>query len=141
MAGQVSTLGGTMSESGSLPFPRVTGVILDSDICAAHEACTMVCPEVFKIDSGVVALNEDAERYYLSKAAQILEAEAMCPVDAIEVLTDPPRPPVVKPPPVELRGRTLAEKLRYARGERVVTVRERLWEGLRQLFRFTPRRS
>jgi ferredoxin len=130
-----------MSESGSLPLPKVIGVIVHSDDCAAHEACTMVCPEVFRIDSGAVALNEDAERYYGSKAAQILEAELWCPVDAIEVLTDPPRPHVVKAPPVKLWRRTVLEILREAPGQRVVTVRERLWAGLRQLFRFASRRS
>lgn len=50
----------------------------------------MVCPEVFNLDSGTVSLNEYAELLYETKALEIFEAEWYCPVNAIEVHTDPP---------------------------------------------------
>lgn len=71
--------------------PQVIKLTIDPDICLAHEACVRHCPEVFSIVNGVAALNPSADQYFESHAAQILKAEADCPVNAITVGTDPPR--------------------------------------------------
>jgi ferredoxin len=127
----------SMTDSGTIPSPKVTYVVVDSKICLAHEYCVSVCPEVFNVTSGVVALNEGAERHYESKAREILEAERLCPVDAIKVQTDPPRPSAVfVSPAVVRRGpkgrRSLADRLREARGEQVAPSKAAFWGMLNE---------
>jgi ferredoxin len=116
--------------------PAILRVELDSRICSACESCIILCPEVFNIDDGQVALNDDAASYYESKSKEILDAERDCPTTAIRVLTDPPRPPRAKVPPSERvvfpPNATLAEKLRYARdlaeGKTPWMVRKPWWK-------------
>ena len=121
-----------MTDSGTEPSPKVTSVAVDSKICLAHEYCVSACPEVFNVTSGVVAVNEGAERLYESKAMEILEAERLCPVDAIKVQTDPPEPTAAFISPALVgRGpkdrRSLADRLREARGGQVAPSKTAFW--------------
>ena len=68
-------------------------VVLHQDVCASHECCVLACPEVFNIDSGLVALNDGAERFFQSHAEQIFTAAEACPVNAIVIEADGPPPP------------------------------------------------
>jgi ferredoxin len=131
----------SMTDSGTEPSPKVTYVVVHSEICLAHEYCVSVCPEVFNVTSGVVALNEGAERLYESKGMEILEAERLCPVDAIKVQTDPPRPSAAFVSPAVVRGgpndgpkdrRSLADRLREARGEQVAPSKAAFWGMLNE---------
>jgi ferredoxin len=126
-----------MTDSGPEPLPKVTYVVVDPKICLAHEYCVSVCPEVFNITSGVVALNEGAERLYESKAMKILEAERLCPVDAIKVQTDPPQPSAAFVSPAHVwRGpkdrRSIADRLREARGGQVAPSKAAFWAMLNE---------
>ncbi|MFM7738455.1 MAG: ferredoxin [Planctomycetota bacterium] len=66
------------------------------DHCAAHECCVLACPEVFNISSGLVALNDGAERFFASHAERIFTAAEACPVNAIVVEADGPPPPATE---------------------------------------------
>jgi ferredoxin len=126
-----------MTDSGTEPSPKVTSVVVDSKICLAHEFCVSACPEVFNVTSGVAALNAGAERHYESKAREIMEAERLCPVDAIKVQADPPRPSVAfVSPALGGRGpkdrRSIADRLREARGGQVAPSKTAFWEMLNE---------
>ncbi len=115
-------------------IPAVLRVELDTPICSACEACVMICPEVFEIREGQVALKEGASNHYQSKAKEILDAERGCPVEAIWAVTDPPRhSPKARrasKEAVSVPSTTILEKLKYARDVaegRMPTVVRRPW--------------
>jgi ferredoxin len=126
-----------MTDSGTEPSLKVTSIVVDSKICLAHEYCVSACPEVFNVTSGVAALNAGVERHYESKAREIVEAERLCPVDAIKVQTDPPRPSAafISPAQVDLGPEdrhSIADRLREARGAQVAPSKAAIWGTLNE---------
>jgi ferredoxin len=129
-----------MIESGPDRLPKVIAVVVESEICLTHECCVSVCPDVFDLSSGAVALKEGAERFYESMASKIFEAERRCPVDAIRVQTDPPRPTsAINSQSVADRrsrhGRSLEDRLREARGEQAAPKKKALSGVLNEALR------
>ena len=97
---------------------RIVEIKLHYDYCAAHGCCVVACPEVFVLKDGCVSLTSDATQYFDSHVLNILRGEAYCPVDAIEVHTDPPRPARPERPRLpEYEGRTVIQMLEEARGQ------------------------
>jgi ferredoxin len=74
-------------------FTLIRRITLHEDYCSAHECCVIACPEVFNLDSGLVALNDGAERFFESHAEKIFTAAEACPVNAIMVEADGLPPP------------------------------------------------
>ncbi|MBL9165825.1 MAG: ferredoxin [Planctomycetaceae bacterium] len=97
--------------------PRIVRLSVDSRACLAHELCVKACPQVFSLAEGVVSLNPNFQQYLETHAEQILKAEGLCPTRAIVVETEPPRPqPPASPLDPTLKGKSIAELLRAARG-------------------------
>lgn len=72
-------------EAETLPTVRISGVSVDPTTCLAHEWCVHLCPQVFELRDGSARPTSDAASYFESHNAQILRAEAECPVEAIKV--------------------------------------------------------
>jgi ferredoxin len=70
------------------PGAHITRVSVDAAKCLAHEWCVHVCPEVSEFRDGSAHVRSEASKYFVSKKAEILRAEAECPVEAIKVDVD-----------------------------------------------------
>lgn len=60
-------------------------VKLHSDKCITCGMCTSIAPNLFSIDTGVVALKKDPKTYTEEDWKKAKEAAASCPAEAIEI--------------------------------------------------------
>lgn len=74
---------------------RIVGVSVDPFKCVAHEACIHVTHDVFEFRQVDICahVKDDASRHFESQHGLILRAQAECPVNAIKIQYEEPKPP------------------------------------------------